>query len=91
MFKEIKKDETAFRNSYKPIIMDNPLQYLEKDDILNKYNNQWIFPEKLDKNKIKELSKQHTLRYMNNINRKKLDIIYLAGFLMYIESLFISH
>lgn len=91
MFKEVKKDEKAFRNSYKPMIINKPLQYLEKNELYNTSNNQWIFPANLDKNKIKELSKQHTLRYMNNVNRQKLDFIYWAGFLLYIKSIFISH
>ena len=91
MFKEIMKDETAFRNSFKPIIINHKLQYLEKSDILNNPKNQWIFPENLDKNKIKELSKQYTLKYKNKFNRQQLDILYLTGFLRYIESLLISH
>jgi len=91
MFKEIKKDETAFRNSYKSIIINKPLPYLEKSEIHNKSSKQWIFPANLDKNKIKELAKQYTLKSKNRINRQLLNVIYLAGVLRYIESLFISH
>jgi hypothetical protein len=91
MFKEIKKDEKAFRNSYKPIIINKPLQYLEKNELDNTSNNQWIFPANLNKNKIKELSKQHTVKYKNTVDIQLLDILYLTGFLMYINSLFISH
>ena len=86
-----KEDETAFRNSYKSIIINKPLPYLEKSDIHNKSNNQRIFPANLDKNKIKELAKQYTLKSKNRTNRQQLNVIYLAGFLRYIESLFISH
>jgi hypothetical protein len=89
MFKEIKKDETAFKNSYKSIIMNNKLQYLENNDRL--LNHQWIFPTKLDKKKIKELSKHYTMNCKNKGRRQLLDILYLSGFLRYIESLFISH
>ena len=91
MFKEIMKDEKAFRNSYKPMIINKPLQYLEKNELDNTSTNQWIFPANLNKNKIKELSKQHTVKYKNNVDRQLIDILYLTGFLMYIKSLFISH
>jgi hypothetical protein len=91
MFKEIMKDEKAFRNSYKPMIINKPLQYLEKNELDNTSTNQWIFPANLNKNKIKELSKQHTVKYKNNVDRQLLDILYLTGFFMYIKSLFISH
>ena len=32
-FKEMKEDETAFRNSYKPIIVNHKLQHLEKNKL----------------------------------------------------------
>jgi hypothetical protein len=87
MFKEIKKDEKAFRNSYKPIITNKPLHLLDKSEIVNNPINHWIFPENLDKKKIKKLSKYYGLKY----NRQQLDILYLTGFLLYIKSLLISH
>ena len=82
--KEIKEDETAFRNSYKPIIENYKLQHLEKNKTPN---SQWIFAKDIDKNKIKELSQKYTHRYKGNLNRQQLNIIYMAGLLKYFESL----
>ena len=83
----MKENETAFRNIYKPIITNHKLQHLEKNKLPN---NQWIFAKDLDNNKIKELSQKYTHRYKNNLNRQQLNHIYIAGLLMYFESLRIS-
>jgi hypothetical protein len=86
-FKEMKEDETAFRNSYKPIIMNHKLQHLENNKLAN---NQWILAKDMDKNKIKELSRKYIHRYKDNLNRLQLNIIYMAGLFKYFESLRIS-
>ena len=86
-FKEMKEDETAFRNSYKPIIMNHKLQHLEKNNVAN---NQWIFAKDIDKNKIKELSQKYAHRYKTNLNRQSLNILCMAGLSMYLESVRIS-
>ena len=86
-FKEMKENETAFRNSYKPIIMNHKLQHLEKNNVAN---NQWIFAKDIDKNKIKELSQKYAHRYKTNLNRQSLNILYMAGLSMYLESVRIS-
>lgn len=86
-FKEMKEDETAFRNSYKPIIMNHKLQHLEKNKLSN---NQWILAKDMNKNKIKELSQKYTHRYKTTLNRQILNIIYMAGLSMYLKSLCIS-
>jgi len=87
-FKEMKEDETAFRNSYKPIIVNHKLQHLEKNKLAT---NQWIFAKDLDNNKIKELSQKYAHRYKSNLkNRQLLNILYMAGLSMYLESLRIS-
>jgi hypothetical protein len=86
-FKEMKEDETAFKNSYKPLIQNHKLQSFEKNKI---DNNQWILAKDLDKNKIKELSQKYTHVYKTNLNRQLLNIIYMAGLSMYLESIRIS-
>ena len=83
MLKEIKIDETAFRNSYKPVLI-NKIHYLEKNNLSA---TEWILPKDLDKNKIKELSRKYTQRYTTKLNREQLNILYMAGFFRYCESL----
>ena len=83
----MKEDDTAFRNSYKPIIMNHKLQHLEKNKLPN---NQWILAKDMNKNKIKELSQKYTHRYKTNLNRQIINIIYMAGLSMYLKSLCIS-
>jgi hypothetical protein len=86
-FKEMKENETAFRNSYKAMIMNHKLQHLEKNKLPN---NQWILAKDLNKNKIKELSRKYTYVYKDNLNRQLLNIIYMAGMCMYLESIRVS-
>ena len=83
-FKEMKEDETAFRNSYKAIIMNHKLQHLEKNKTPN---NQWILAKDMNKNKIKELSQKYARKYKNKLGRQQLNAIYMTGLLMYFNLL----
>ena len=86
-FKQMKENETSFRNSYKPIIAKYKLKDLDKNNLSNESNNQWIFAKELDDNKIIELSEKYTRKYKNKIGRQQLNILYKSGALLYFNSL----
>lgn len=86
MFKQMKQNETSFRNSYKPIITNKKLKDLDKSNFSKKSKNEWILAKNLDNEKINNLSEKYTNKYKNNLSRQQLNGLYVSGLLNFFNS-----
>jgi hypothetical protein len=76
---QIKENEDAFFNSYKPAIRKYGLAYKNKEEI----NESWIYARDLTENKIKALSEQYAYRAIAQFRNEEKNIIYTIAGLFY--------
>jgi hypothetical protein len=83
---QIKENEDAFLNSYKPAIRKYGLVYKNKE----KQNESWIYARDLTENKIKDLSEQYAHSAIAQFRNEGKNVIYTIARLLYFRDVYDS-